>query len=173
MFFLKTTKTIVYVSLLIALQIILTRFLSIETPIVRIGFGFIPLALTAIMFGPVWGGAAAALSDVIGMVIFPKGAYFPGFTLSALLSGVIYGVFLYKKPVTIIRVSIAVLLVTLFIDLGLNTLWLSIIYGKAFYVLLITRVIKSAAMFPVQVFCIHAVWKYVGSYIKPHMVHNI
>lgn len=173
MFFLKTTRTIVYIGLLIALEVILTRFLSIQTPIIRIGFGFIPVALASIMFGPIWGGVSAALADIIGMALFPQGAYFPGFTFSALLSGVIYGIFLYKKPVTILRVSIAVLLVTLAVDLGLNTLWLSMIMGKGFYAIFVPRIIKSAIMLPIEVICIHSVWKYIGAHINLHIVNSV
>lgn len=62
---------IVYMGLLIALKVILTRFLSIQTPIVRIGFGFLPIAVAGIMFGPIFAGIAA-IADILGMIIFPK-----------------------------------------------------------------------------------------------------
>lgn len=159
------TRTIAFVGLLVSMEIIFTRFLSFQTPIIRIGFGFIPIAFTAILFGPVIGGLAAAIADVLGMMIFPKGAYFPGFTLSAFLGGVVYGLFLYKKPVTVLNVALSILLITLFIDLGLNTLWLSMITGKAAIALLIPRIYKSAIMFPVQTATIYILWKYIGSYI--------
>jgi ECF transporter S component (folate family) len=86
--------------------------------------------------------------------------------LSAFLGGAIYGLFLYRKPVTIFNVTISVLLITLFIDLGLNTLWLSMITGKAAAALLIPRIYKSALMLPVQVATIQVLWKYVGSHIN-------
>ena len=71
-------STIPVVALLMALEIILTRFLSINTPIVRIGFGFVPVSLTAIMYGSLWAGAAYAIADVIGALLFPIAGYFPG-----------------------------------------------------------------------------------------------
>jgi len=43
------------VGILVAMQIVLTRILSIQTPIVRIGFSFLPLALTAKLYGPLAG----------------------------------------------------------------------------------------------------------------------
>lgn len=160
------TKTIAFVGLLVSMEIIFTRFLSFQTPIIRIGFGFIPVAFSAILFGPVIGGLTAAIADVLGMIIFPKGAYFPGFTLSAFLGGAIYGLFLYRKQVTVLNVTISVLLITLFVDLGLNTLWLSMITGKAAAALLIPRIYKSAIIFPIQITAIHVLWKYIGSYIS-------
>lgn len=160
------TRMIVSVSILIALEIILTRYFSIQTPIVRIGFGFIPVALASIMFGPVIGGITAALGDIIGMAIAPAGAYFPGFTLSAFLSGVIMGLFLHKSSKTFVHIALAVITVTLFINLGLNTLWLSMITGKAVMVLMIPRMLKEAVMLPIQIFLIHFMWKYIRTFVK-------
>ena len=159
------TKTIAFVGLLVSMEIIFTRFLSFQTPIVRIGFGFIPIAFSAIIFGPVIGGLTAAIADVLGMMIFPKSAFFPGFTLSAFLGGAIYGLFLYRKPVTLIRVTISVLVISLFIDLGLNTLWLSMITGKAAVAILLPRIYTRAVMLPIQAITMHVLWKYIGSHI--------
>lgn len=159
------TRTIAFVGLLVSMEIIFTRFLSFQTPIIRIGFGFIPVAFSAIMFGPLIGGLAAAIADVLGMMIFPKGAFFPGFTLSAFLGGAIYGLFLYRKQVTVLNVAISVLLITLFVDLGLNTIWLSMMTGKAAVALLIPRIYKSAIVLPIQITTIYVLWKYVGSHI--------
>lgn len=96
----KNNKTVTLVTLafMIALEIILTRFLSVDVAgIARIGFGFIPVAMVAIMYGPWFAGGAYALGDILGMLIFPKGAYFPGFTLTACLTGIIFGLILYKR----------------------------------------------------------------------------
>ena len=69
------TRTIAVVGLLVSMEIIFTRFLSFQTPIIRIGFGFIPIAFSAILFGPVIGGLTASIADVLGMIIFPKSAF--------------------------------------------------------------------------------------------------
>lgn len=167
----KNTKSFVFMGLLIALDIVLTRFLSIQTPILRIGFGFIPVALAGIMFGPIWGGVTAALGDIIGMLIFPQGAYFPGFTLSAFISGAVYGLFLHKKSKSILNISIAVLLIIIVVDLGFNSLWLSMITGKAFIVLIVPRIVKSAIMLSIQVLTIFTVWRFVGAYIETQFLN--
>jgi ECF transporter S component (folate family) len=158
----KKTRMLVTVALLIALEIILTRFLSIKTPIVRISFGFIPIAFSAILFGPVAGGITGALADLLGFFIFPQGTFFPGFTLSAFISGTCYGFFLHKKPDSFVRVLLSVLVIALVVDLGLNTLWLSFITNTAWGPLLITRIIKVVLMYPVQVLLIHFLWRSVG-----------
>ena len=148
-------KPLVQTALLIALEIILSRFLSISTPIVKIGFSFLPIAVIAILHGPFYAAAGWALADIIGALLFPIGGYFPGFTLTALLSGLVYGVALHRHDKNIWRTVTAVLLVLLLLDLGLNTLWLVIITGKGYLALLPTRVVKCVIMLPIQ---IAAIW---------------
>ncbi len=158
----KNARVLVYVSLLISLEIILTRFMAFQTDVIRIGLGFLPVALICIMFGPAVGGVAAAAADVLGMFIAPRGAYFPGFTLSALVTGVLYGLFLYGKPKTVPRIALAVTAVILCVDLGLNVLWISMITGKAVTVFISQRLIKSAIMLPLRTGMIYATWKSVA-----------
>ena len=57
----SATSRLVIMAFLIAMEIILTRFCSINTPILRIGFGFLPVAMMGIMFGPVWAAAGYAI----------------------------------------------------------------------------------------------------------------
>ena len=145
------TKKLVLTALLIAVEIVLSRFCSIATPIAKIGFAFLPLVMVAMLFGPLYAGMAGAAADFIGAILFPIGAYFPGFTLTAFLVGLAYGYFLYRKPKGIARISIMVLAVSLFLHLGLNTVWLWIITGKGFWAILPTRILQTAVMVPVMV----------------------
>lgn len=162
----RNIQKLVTLSFLIAIQVFLTRFLAIETPVIRISFGFIPLALSGALFGPIAGATAGILSDIIGMMVFPKGAYFPGFTVSNALSGMIYGYFLYNKPKKILNISLAVISVMLFINIGLNTVWLSILTGKGVYAIIGPRIIKNLIEVPIKVSCIYLVWKLIGVHLN-------
>ncbi|MFU0801079.1 MAG: folate family ECF transporter S component [Xylanivirga thermophila] len=89
-----STREMVYLSLLIALNIVLTRIASIRiniggAEVVRIGFGGFPIILAGIMFGPSAGGIVGAIGDIIGYWINPMGPYMPHFTLTAALTGII------------------------------------------------------------------------------------
>lgn len=151
----STTKNYVTkltcIALLIALDVILTRFLSVNTQFLRISLGMIPVALAGAVFGIVWGGLCGAVGDVLGMLIFPSGAYFPGFTLTAALTGMIYGIFLYRKnPDHHIRNTvIASIIVCIGCNLILDTLWLDILYGSGFLAILPARIIKCIINIPV------------------------
>jgi ECF transporter S component (folate family) len=174
----KRTYTVVLVGLLISMEIVLTRFFQIETPIVRLGFGFLPMSVAAILFGPIGGGAMCALSDFLGVMMFPRGPFFAGLTFSALLTGAVYGVFLNKKPITILRIFFMVLTVNLLIDLGLNSYWLSIlmrdfIAREGFRAFILTRVTKCAVMIPVQTFTVYYAWRFLGKYIQSSVLPKI
>jgi ECF transporter S component (folate family) len=155
------TRNILFVGLFISLEIILTRFASIDTPFVRISFEFVPIAVSAILFGPVTAGVAAAIADVLGMLVFPKGAYFPGFTLSAFVTGFLYGLILYKKKVTIARSCFAALAVILISTLALNTVWLVYLTKNGAYAIFIARLVKSVLYLPIQTFMVYFTWKYI------------
>ena len=159
-------NVLVNISLLIALQVVLSRFLSISTPIVKIGFGFVPLAICGMLYGPVWAGVAGALADIIGATLFPVGAFFPGFTVSAALAGIVFGVLLYKRQGNWVQLSVAVAIHCLFISLVLNTFWLTIITGSPFAALLPTRILQNVVMIPVQFIVLRLLQKPVAMFAK-------
>jgi len=160
----KNNKTVklVTIAFFIAMEIILTRYLSVDVAgIARIGFGFLPVAMIAIIYGPWWAGGAYALGDVLGMLVFPKGAFFPGFTLSAFLTGMLFGLILYKKDITWKRTIIASVIIVTCIDLMLNTYWLHILMGQGYLAMLPLRITKCVFEIPVQVILIPIVWNKV------------
>lgn len=150
-------KKMVLTAMLIAVEIVLSRFCSIATPIVKIGFAFLPIVVVAMMFGPLYAGIAGAAADFIGAILLPIGVYFPGFTLTAFLAGLTYGFFLYQKPKRLVRISIMVLAVSLFLHLGLNTVWIWMITGKGFLAIIPTRILQTGIMIPVMILCTFAV----------------
>lgn len=151
-------KKIILAALLLAMSIILSRFLSIKTPIVTISFSFVPTILCAIWLGPKWTILINVIGDLIGATLFPFGSYFVGYTITTAVAGAIYGFLLYKKEEDsytdkqfILRMILAVILVTVIANIGLNTLWLSITTGKAFMVLIASRIIKELVMVPIKI----------------------
>ena len=144
-----TTKLIIYIGVLIAAEVVLNRFLSVNAWNLKIGFSFIPIALAAILFGPLWGGVVGALGDFLGAILFPIGPYFPGFTFTQFLVGMILGLFLYKKR-SVLRTLFPVLINNLILSLLLNSVWISVLYGAGFIPLLATRIIQCAILLPVQ-----------------------
>ena len=87
----RTNKKIILTAILLAMLIVLSRFLSIKTPITKISFAFVPTMLCAIWLGPKWTILLNVLGDVIGATLFPSGAFFIGYTISTAVSAAIYG----------------------------------------------------------------------------------
>jgi Predicted membrane protein len=169
----KKTRILVFLGILIAMYVVLTALFEIPlSPSARIRFGFLPLSYAAGLFGPLFGGLVGGAGDILGWLYAPKGAYFPGLTLSAILSGAIYGLFLYRQKKSILRITLAVVIITIFIDLGLNTYWMTFIYGKGFFAVLPTRIVKSLIMLPIQISMIYALWRYAGEYIENVFIKN-
>lgn len=159
-------KMIAVIGIMIALEIVLHRFLSIQTPTVQIHFGFVPIVIIAMLYGPFYSGLAWAMADVIGTLMFPTGALFFGFTLTAFLSGVIFGIFLYKSKSNVLNTVIPVLLINIFLTLLLDMFWLYMITGQGFLILLPQRLIKCAFMIPTQIICTFLIKKYSSKIIR-------
>jgi ECF transporter S component (folate family) len=160
------TKKVILLGILIGMDVVLTRFLSIPSPITRIGFGFVPIVMVAILFGPVYAGVAGAFGDFIGATLFPIGPYFPGFTLSAFLTGLIFGLFLYNRPVKWWRSVAAALTVGVICTVGLGTLWLSILWDRGAAALIPARITQFAVMVPIQVIVINLLCYRVGVWVR-------
>jgi ECF transporter S component (folate family) len=89
------TKRIVQTGLFIALALIIRSFSYMVyiggAPGMRISFSGIFTSLPAILFGPIYGGCASGILDILGFVMKPEGGYIPWLTLTAILGGVITG----------------------------------------------------------------------------------
>ena len=137
-------------AMLVTLDIVFTRLLAVNTPVMKIGFGFAAVALTALLYGPYWAMLTAALGDFVGSILFPVGPFFPGFTLTASLTGLIFGLCTCGKRGSSFRPVLAAFLNCLLITLLANTAMISYISGNDFSVLFATRIVQFVVMFPVQ-----------------------
>lgn len=151
----QNTKLTVSIGLLVALHIILSRWLSINAWNLKIGFAFVPVFIAAWAFGPLPAAAVGGLGDFLGAILFPIGPYFPGFTLSCALTGVIFGVLLHKEQ-TLPRIAAAVVLNQFGVSLLLSSLWVSILYHSPYAAVLPTRVVQCAVLTGVELVTITA-----------------
>lgn len=148
---LKNTKNLVIAALLMTVGFILHFFTIPITQFARLSLGFLVEASIGMLFGPIVGAMCGGLSDIINYLATPTGPYFPGFTISGILGGIIYGTVLYNKKITMIRCAIVAIIVTILIDIFLNTFWLFLLYGKSFYALLPLRAVKDLAVLIIKV----------------------
>ena len=152
------TKTLVIMGLLIALEVVLNRFLSINAWNIKIGFSFIPIVFAAMFFGPIHAAIVGGLGDLIGAILFPIGAYFPGFTLTAVLMGLCWGFFLKKDP-SIVKIIIPTVINQFILGLVVNTFWISVLYGSPYGPLFVTRIFQAVLLTVVQIALIYLMGK--------------
>lgn len=121
---------ILLTALMAALKVILDRFLSYNVWNQRIGFAFIAVAFSAALLGAPWAMLTAGLGDLIGALLFPTGAYFPGFTAVSALVGLCTGLFIHKNA-SLLRITASVLINHIFGTVILNSLWIALLYNKS------------------------------------------
>lgn len=147
----NVTKQLCALALLIAVGVVLGRLVPvISVWNTKIEFSFVAVMLAACIAGPIGGMVTGALIDFIGVILVPTGPYFPGFTATAALTGLVFGLLLYKKC-NIGRIVISVLSTQLVCGFLLNTLFISILYTKAFTVLIATRAIQVVVMSVIEI----------------------
>jgi len=154
---LKNLKSMVMAAMLLAIAVVLGFFTLQLTESIKVGFAYIANEFAGMMFGPVVGSIIGALADILKYMVNPTGPFFPGFTISGFCGGLIYGMVLYKKPLSIKRVIAANTLVTILVNLLLNTYWLTLLYGNAYMALLPARIVKQVIMLPIEVILFYAV----------------
>jgi ECF transporter S component (folate family) len=164
------TKTLATLGMLIALDIILTRFLAIQTPQIRISLGFLAIAVIGMLYGPVIAGIAAGMSDIIGWALAPFAPFFPGFTLTAIVTGVIFGYFLHKPQTLLRSYFFCALSLTVICDALLNTLWLSLTLNVPFASLLLTRGIKLGVMIVLYLTVLPLICEKVRTFYKARTI---
>ena len=73
-----STRNLILMAALIAMQIILARFLSIQaSDILRISFESVPIVLAGMWLGPLSGAIVALIADILGTVLSGYGIWFP------------------------------------------------------------------------------------------------
>lgn len=147
----KKVSTITCCAMFGAMSIVLGSFASITiTPYLKIGFGSLPNELVDYLFGPVVGSLFGGGMDIIKFMLKPEGGFMPGLTFNAMLAAFIYGMLLYKRPLSLKRMLAAKFVVALLCNVILGTYWLSLLNGKGYLAILPARLIKNLVQWPVD-----------------------
>ena len=149
------TKKLAVTGLFIAMNLVLNQVTIPIGTTMEIGFAFLPIALIGYLYGPLTAGLSGVIADILGFMFRPAGFFFPGFTLNAFISGILYGLFLHRKKITLGRVALLRLVNTIIISLILTPTWLYIMYETP--LITIPRIIKAIVKYPVDVALLYMV----------------
>ena len=162
-------RTLTACAMLTAVGIVLSAIRIPLSNVTEITLTGLPIAMSGYLFGPWAAAAVGVLIDAGGYFMHPTGAFFPGFSISCGLMGVIYGFLLYRRLYTpsgagglMVRVIVSHFLKTLLISLLLNCMWLSVFYGMPFGAVFLISLPKEAINFPIEVFLIWSLIRIAG-----------
>lgn len=161
-----TTRQLTLASMLIALQVVLGK-LSVGDPnVVKVSLGFMATAMIGYFLGPWIGGFAMVVNDLISNTILSSGTlFFPGFTFSAFISGVIAGMFLYNQKVTWQRAFVYEFFQILITNVFFTTLWVYLMSlsssstSRGFMALLAIRLPKEVISWPIEALIVFVILK--------------
>lgn len=143
---------------LIAMQVVLARFAVIPVgDMMRFSTSFIPVVIAARLYGPLGGMAVYGIGDLVGAIAFPTGgAFFPGYTLTAAIVGLIFGLFLKPAKVketplqTGVKIVLSVFSTQLIGSFLMNSFWRSFQTGTHYGAVLMTRLPQCLVSLVIQ-----------------------
>lgn len=154
------TKKIALLAILMAMNVAISFLYIPVGENLRIYFTFIITMMIASNFSLAECLIYATLEDLISFFIYPTGPFFAGYTLTAVLSILIYYLCLHKK-VTLPRIIVSKGLVNILINVGLGSLWSSILYSNGFIYYAAKSILKNLILWPVEVFIFFTIYKLV------------
>lgn len=163
---LKNVRMLAFIALMIALKIVIG---FIRIPVgenLRITLTYIVVAIEGMVVGPIAGITSAFITDNLSFILFPDGAYFPGYTLTAMLGSFFYSIFLYQKKATWTRLTFAKICNNYLVNVLLGSLWSSMLYGKAYLVYATTSLIKNTLLLPIEIILLMIAIKFIYPILK-------
>lgn len=154
---LKDVHMLAIAALLIALRVALKGVFIPIAPNLNINVAA-PLinALGAMIFGPVVAIPAAFVSDTLGCILFPQGAYFLPCAFVEIAGSVLFALFFYRAKITVTRVILARFSMDLLVNICLNSgvmFWYyKVLLGKSYAAMVLPAAIKNLCMFPIEAF---------------------
>lgn len=149
-------RTLVFMALLVAMHLVLTRVLVLDLGAYRISVGSVCTILAGIWLGPAAGAACGLAADLIGC--FMKGyAVNPLISLAAITWGLVPALIrpMYanktRKGKTV-GIAVSVVIAAIFSSLIFNTAGLVLIMGYNFYAIMPGRLVQFVIMVPI--YCI-------------------
>lgn len=163
---LKNVRVLAAVALLIAVTIAITTLYIPLPNNLHVFFDYTPKALCATVCGPVAALGVGFVMDILGFLARPMGAFFPGYTVTTMVAMLIYALGFFGKKLTVPRIAITKLAVNVICNIGLNSLWNSILMGKAFVVFLAGSVTKNLLLWPIEVLVMVLVFRLVSPVLE-------
>jgi len=149
----KNVRVLAFAGMVTALSVILESFpIYLLGQSLKIYFSFIVIALGCACYGPLVGMAVGMANDTLGFLLSSYGEpYFPGYLITAMLSGLVYGVMLYHRKPTVPRLVCTRVLINYGNNVLLGSVWKAMLYGNGYLYYLTTGLVKNTVLIPLEV----------------------
>ena len=152
---LKSIRCLAVTAMLIALDLVIKLTVDIHTSdSLHISFAFVALSTISMLYGPTVGFTAGLITDILGFLLKPSGAFDIRFTLIEALGALIYGLFLYNAKNDkwmVPRIIAAKTTVVAVCNLWLTTWAVASLAGKGFLAMFPARAIKNLVQLPIDI----------------------
>ena len=150
---LKNVRMLTLAGIITAASIVLESFpIYLLGTSLKIYFSFLVISLGCYVYGPAVGILVGFANDTLGFLISSFGEpYFPGYLITAMLSGLIYGTLLYRQRITVLRLVVVRLIINYGSNVLLGSVWKAMLYRKGYYYYFTTGRIKNTTMLPIEV----------------------
>ena len=150
---LKNVRMLTLAGIITAASIVLESFpIYLLGTSLKIYFSFLVISLGCYVYGPAVGILVGFANDTLGFLISSFGEpYFPGYLITAMLSGLIYGTLLYRQRITVLRLVVVRLVINYGSNVLLSSVWKAMLYGKGYYYYFTTGLVKNTTMLPIEV----------------------
>lgn len=157
----KNLRKVVFAALVIAMRVAMAGIFIPVGPNLRVYFHFFVTAFGGLVCGPVMALMIGFGADILGVLLFPSGAYFFGYTLSAMAGALVYGLFLYKRPISMVRIALCKAVVSIGVNVLLGSLWSALLYSKGYYYYFVQSITKNILLLPVEVVVLYLFFKLI------------
>lgn len=159
-----TVHELCFLGLLTALTVIFAVFFTLRIGnAIKIPLKFITVFITAVTFGPIWGGIVGALGDILNAVLVPVGAPIPLITIIEFAYGFIFGIFFYAdRKKYLLKTIICSLILTLIDIFAVSLILTSAGYFPDYYIAVTVRLPASILKFVIYIITILFLKKYLS-----------
>ena len=165
-----STRTLVTLALLSAVEVVLARFIvPMPNPTMRFSIEAVPIIVAGLLFGPLAGGCVGLVGDAVGC-LFSGYGYNPVFAVPPVLIGACAGLmrFMLYKKVSYPRILLTFLPAVALGSVLWQSYWLSFFYSSHSWLWFLgTRSIQFAVTSLVNAAVIYGLFSDARRYLKP------
>ncbi len=159
---LKSTRMLALAAMVVALRAICKMLEIPLAPGLNINVAAFFNSVGAMVYGPVVGIVGAIVSDPLGYLLHPDGPYFLPYMLVDMSSSLLFGLFFWRRPLTVGRTlgaKFSINLVSNIILTSLITKWYVAVFqlDMVYNLVNMTRIVKNLALFPIEAILIAVV----------------